>query len=58
MTGNIWVCDVCGRSDTWGPGWEWYGPKAASWGEAPVEVVTCSEHCRALHITKYPMRRR
>lgn len=43
---RIWTCNVCGRSEPWGSGWEWYGSLKIE-EDCGHLVATCSPACRA-----------
>lgn len=43
---RVWVCAHCGKRDTWGPGWSWYGSLRQLDLTGEPEFVVCSPACR------------
>ena len=42
---RVWACDVCGREDTWGRGWQSYSSVNIE-ERCGCRVITCSRACR------------
>lgn len=43
---RVWVCARCGKRDTWGPGWSWFGSLRQLDMTGEPEFVVCSRECR------------
>lgn len=43
---RVWTCDQCGKRETWGPGWAWYGNYRQLDLTGEPEFVVCSPACR------------
>ncbi len=45
---RLHTCSMCGRTDTWGDTWEWYG-SMREWDDGKPLIKVCSVKCKQDH---------